>query len=134
VAHSLGGVVVKAALIKSASFKNHNRHPRQADIYASTSGVAFFGTPHRGSSKEGFGEILASIAKFCLRQPNKSLLETLKKDSHILEDQRDAWTTISNEMSVICVREELPTAIGMVSNGRAQIQEVLAHHNVIDCA
>lgn len=114
VAHSLGGLVVKAALIKSDGYNNHNRHASQADIYASTSGVAFFGTPHRGSSKEGYGEIIAGIAKFCLRQPNKSLLETLKEDSHILEGQRDAWTTISNDMQVICVREELPTAIGMI--------------------
>lgn len=134
VSHSLGGLVVKAALLKSDGYKNHNRHASQANVYASTSGVAFFGTPHRGSSKQGYGEILVGIAKLGMRQPNKSLLETLKKDSHILEGQRDAWTTISNDMRVVCIREELPTAIGMVSNGRVQSQETHANLGVIDRA
>ncbi|ETS83590.1 hypothetical protein PFICI_05466 [Pestalotiopsis fici W106-1] len=114
VAHSLGGLIVKAALIKSAEYKSHNRHPRQAEIYASTCGVAFFGTPHRGSSTEGYAEIIAGIAKLAWRRPNKSLLDALKENSQILEHQRESWTTISNNIPVVCVREELPTAIGMI--------------------
>lgn len=80
-----------------------------------TKGVVFFGTPHRGSSKENLGEVVASISKFCLRQPNTQLFATLRKDSHILENQRDQFTTISKDIVVYCIREELPTAVGMVS-------------------
>lgn len=115
VCHSLGGLVVKQALIKAANYMNNNRHPSLGAIYSSTNGVVFMGTPHRGSSKEAYADVLIRIAKVTLRQPNEQLLRTLRQDSHILENQRDDFTTISQSMSIICIREELPTGIGVVS-------------------
>ncbi|KAK8067630.1 hypothetical protein PG996_006742 [Apiospora saccharicola] len=88
VAHSLGGLVVKDALIAADNYRSHGRFPDQAEIYSSTKGVIFFGTPHRGSDKVALGEMLASIAKISLRQPNTQLLDALPQDSHILEKQR----------------------------------------------
>src|SRR4051794_2103562 len=87
--HSLGGLVIKQALIKSAGYNSHGRHPTLGEIYANTKGVIFLGTPHRGSDKEGLGEVVSKIAKFSFRQPNEQLLQTLKPVSHILENQRD---------------------------------------------
>ncbi|CZR51417.1 uncharacterized protein PAC_01293 [Phialocephala subalpina] len=101
ICHSLGGLVVKAALIESAAYNSHKRHPTLGEIYASTIGVIFLGTPHRGSSKENLGEVVANVAKLSFRQPNKQLLATLKTDSHILENQRDQFTTISSNLSII---------------------------------
>lgn len=47
IAHSLGGLVVKRALIYSSEvWGNKTRHYRS--IYVSTYGVLFFGTPHQG--------------------------------------------------------------------------------------
>jgi len=114
ICHSLGGLVVKEALITSDGYKTHRRHPALGEIYGSTIGVIFMGTPHRGSVKESYGEIAANIAKLSLRQPNKQLLQTLKPDSHIIEKQRDDFTTVSSDMSIVCIREELPTGAGMV--------------------
>ncbi|KAI1458489.1 hypothetical protein F4805DRAFT_140939 [Annulohypoxylon moriforme] len=114
VCHSLGGLVVKEALITSDNYRNHDRHPARGDIYAKTTGVIFLGTPHQGSSKESYGEIVANIAHLSFRQPNKQLLQTLNPDSHILEKQRNDFTTISNDMSIICIREELPTGAGII--------------------
>lgn len=54
-----------------------------SEIYAHTKGVIFLGTPHRGSSKEGLGEVVLKLVKF--RQPIAQLLQTLRDDSHILE-------------------------------------------------
>ena len=105
---------MKEALVKAAAYKNHSRHLDIAAIYVKTRGIIFFGTPHRGSAKASLGEIVAGISKYCLRQPNKQLLQTLKTDSHILENQRDQFVTISQGMHVVCVREVLPTAIGIV--------------------
>ncbi|KAI0426347.1 hypothetical protein F5Y09DRAFT_351359 [Xylaria sp. FL1042] len=85
-----------------------------AQIYRSTVGVVFKGTPHRDSSKETYGDVIAKIAKLSLRQPNKQLLQTLRPDSHILEKQRNDFTTISNNMTIVCVHEELHTALGMI--------------------
>jgi protein SERAC1 len=114
ICHSLGGLVVKEALIKSAAYNSHRRHPTLAEIYASTIGVIFLGTPHRGSDQETLGEVAANVAKLSFRQPNKQLLQTLKRESHILESQRDQFTTISSNLSIVCIREELPTGVGLV--------------------
>jgi protein SERAC1 len=112
--HSLGGLVIKQALIKSAEYNSHGRHPTLGEIYASTKGVIFLGTPHRGSDKESLGEVVSKVAKFSFRQPNEQLLQTLKLNSHILENQRDQFTTISKDLPIVCIREELPTVVGMV--------------------
>ncbi|KAI1214744.1 uncharacterized protein F4807DRAFT_7560 [Annulohypoxylon truncatum] len=117
VCHSFGGLVVKEALITSDNYRNHNRHPTRGAIYAKTIGVIFMGTPHQGSSKESYGEIVANIAYMSFRQPNKQLLRTLKPYSHVLEKQRNDFTTISNEMSIVCIREELPTGAGIIVPG-----------------
>ncbi|KAI0813459.1 hypothetical protein GGR55DRAFT_677101 [Xylaria sp. FL0064] len=109
ICHSLGGLVVKEALISSASYDHSNRFPQLAQIYRSTVGVVFMGTPHRGSSLETYGEIVVKIAKLSGRRPNAQLLQTLRPDSHILEKLRNDFTTISNNMVVMCFYEELPT-------------------------
>ncbi|KAI1415372.1 hypothetical protein F5Y13DRAFT_196709 [Hypoxylon sp. FL1857] len=114
VCHSLGGLVVKEALITSDSYKNHKRHPRLAAIYPRTIGVVFMGTPHRGSHQATYGEVAANVARLCFQQPNSQLLQTLREDSHILEKQREDFTTVSQDMYIVCVREELPTAAGLI--------------------
>lgn len=78
--------------------------------------MIFLGTPHRGSDKTDFANIIASVAKFSLRQPNKKLIRALSPDSDVLENQREQFTTITRETPIVCIREELPTAIGMVSS------------------
>lgn len=105
---------MKDALVTSASYKSHNRHPALGEVYGSTIGVVFMGTPHRGSSKASYGEIAVNVAKLSLRRTNTQLLRTLKPDSQILERLRDSFTTISNDMAIVCIREELPTGAGMV--------------------
>lgn len=58
---------MKEALIKSATLHSYKRHPALGEIYAKTTGVIFLGTPHRGSSQETLGEVVANIAKLALR-------------------------------------------------------------------
>lgn len=105
---------MKEALITSALYNKHEEHPALGDIYASTIGIVFFGTPHRGSSQESLAEVAANVAKLSLRQPNKQLLATLNQESHILEIQRERFKTVSANLSIVCIREELPTGLGMV--------------------
>lgn len=114
ICHSLGGLVVKEALITSDHYRAHGRHAALGGIYSNTIGVIFMGTPHRGSAKASYGEVAASIARLAFRQPNKPLLQTLKVDSHLLEKQRDDFTTVSNDLAIVCIREELPTGAGLV--------------------
>jgi hypothetical protein len=106
---------VKDALIKAASHHSHQRDRDLALIFLHTRGVIFLGTPHRGTEKEALGDFVARAANLGLRKANTQLLRSLRTDSHILEKQRDDFVTISNKFLVRCVKEELPTAIGMVS-------------------
>ncbi len=59
VAHSLGGILVKEVLRRSEV----DPDPKIKKIFTSTTGIFFFGTPHRGSRDwASFGEGLATIA------------------------------------------------------------------------
>lgn len=75
VAHSLGGIVVKRALVE-AKLDDSYKSIREA-----TYGIAFFGTPHQGGNFVKLGEIAASITRGVLRNPSNTLMEALKKDS-----------------------------------------------------
>ncbi|OBT98500.1 hypothetical protein VE01_03650 [Pseudogymnoascus verrucosus] len=102
------------ALIKSAAYQSHGRHPSLGEIYHNTKGVIFLGTPHRGSDKTDFANIIANVAKVSFRQPNKQLVGILSPDSDVLENQREQFTTITQNTPIVCIREELPTAIGVI--------------------
>ena len=61
VCHSLGGIVVKQAMISAHRNDNHKA------ILSATKGVIFMGTPHGGSSYAGRGKIMADIANVLSR-------------------------------------------------------------------
>ncbi|MCJ1270174.1 hypothetical protein MMC22_010070 [Lobaria immixta] len=75
VAHSLGGIVVKRALVE-AKLDDSYKSIREA-----TYGIAFFGTPHQGGNFAKLGDIAASIVRGVLRNPSNTFMESLKKDS-----------------------------------------------------
>ncbi|PMD40433.1 hypothetical protein L207DRAFT_633459 [Hyaloscypha variabilis F] len=114
VGHSLGGIVIKEALVRSSEMQKNGQNPTLGAIYTCTSGVVFLGTPHRGSDKIGLAQVVSSIAKLALRQPNDKVLRNLAEDSDILERQRESFTTISSKMPLVCLHEELPTGIGII--------------------
>ncbi|KAI0846574.1 hypothetical protein F5Y00DRAFT_271878 [Daldinia vernicosa] len=114
ICHSLGGIVVKEALNVSDIYRSHGRHPNLSEISAKTAGVIFMGTPHRGSDKASYGQIAVRVADLSFRQPNKELLRVLKPNQDTLEKQQDLFVSVSKDMHIVCIREELPTAIGMI--------------------
>jgi hypothetical protein len=59
VVHSLGGIVVKEMLRRSSSYRVQT-HLR--NIFKSTIGVMFFGTPHRGADPRGILQRIAEKA------------------------------------------------------------------------
>jgi hypothetical protein len=56
VAHSLGGILVKDAIIQSGKYENDLKYLSQ-----SCRAIFFFGTPHHGSSAARYGEILTNV-------------------------------------------------------------------------
>lgn len=91
VAHSLGGLVCKQAILLSRNTpESHLR-----DVFDSVKGVAFMGTPHRGSWMAGWASIPAS-ALGLVKSTNRSLLKVLETDDQLLELlQVNFWSCMS---------------------------------------
>ena len=78
VAHSLGGLVVKQALIEA---RKQTHDPDLLDIHDSTHAVIFFGTPHRGSDLASWGLLLSTIAEAVQLDTNNAVLRDLDSTS-----------------------------------------------------
>ena len=84
-AHSLGGIVLKRALVMLA----HEANDEDKMILESVKGLVFFGVPHRGMEISHF---LAMVAK----QPNEDLISrTLSPDSDLLPELHEQFSQIA---------------------------------------
>lgn len=94
VAHSLGGLIVKEAIIQMKRDKNH--HALLDSIY----GALFFGVPSQGME-------ITSLIPLVKDQPNQGLLHSLGKESQILRSQcRDFTKAFGRQDSeIICFFE-----------------------------
>ena len=82
IAHSLGGLVLKQALIQMASEDRVDRR-----IFQSTYGILFFGVPNQGMD---ISSLLAMVGS----QPNLPLLTMLSKDSGSLQGLVKKFRTV----------------------------------------
>lgn len=114
VGHSLGGLVIKQALIRSKEYFTSNQDLQLGSIGESTLGVIFLATPHRGSDTVRFADVIYRAAKLTGNLPNEHLLNALRKDSDVLEAQRASFATISKDMPIKCIYEELATMRHMI--------------------
>jgi len=73
ICHSLGGLVVKEALVEGTL------DPSYKSIVEATRLIAFFATPHRGGKYASVGDVAATIVKTSLRKPSNDLLNALKE-------------------------------------------------------
>ncbi|KAL6715939.1 hypothetical protein ACLMJK_006901 [Lecanora helva] len=102
-AHSLGGIVCKQALIKA------NENPRFKILLESTVGIVFFGTPHRGADTE-LGKFVGNICKISGvgligGGARNDLLNVLKKNSVKLRDIAGSFRHISGRFQIVTVYE-----------------------------
>ncbi|KAL8962363.1 MAG: hypothetical protein Q9193_001220 [Seirophora villosa] len=109
VVHSLGGIIVKAALNKSSAIQG----TRLKDIAPATFGVCFLGTPHRGSTSASLGKIAFDITKAATRRPNTRLLQGLERNSETLDQVGDTFAQTmlrsSRKLRISSFREEKET-------------------------
>lgn len=111
VAHSLGGIVVKSALLHSNS--THPGHLKEhRAIKTSTYGIIFMGTPHQGSESATWGMRLVGVASIFVHT-NDSLLKNLAKDSEILENVLAYYAGISSDFVTKFAYETYPTPLAM---------------------
>jgi pimeloyl-ACP methyl ester carboxylesterase len=88
VVHSLGGLVLKQALVIAAESGLRQYEP----IWEATKGVIFFGTPHRGSSLAKYGAQLARVPTALSMKPTPRLLESLRTGSFVLSQLNDSFS------------------------------------------
>ncbi|KAL2126466.1 hypothetical protein VTI74DRAFT_853 [Chaetomium olivicolor] len=80
VVHSFGGLVAKKALcLSEQAVETHQQY-----LHNSTVGLAFLGTPHRGSSIASFATGVAQILKAAQKRVNTEILALLRRDSEVL--------------------------------------------------
>ncbi len=109
IAHSLGGIVCKQALILAY------RNPLYSNILDSTIGIMFFGTPHRGArGTPEMGMVLGNIVDMCLKssgsrlfmgKTRKDLLASLSANSSTLRDVAQDFTHILDGLQIITFYE-----------------------------
>jgi len=56
--------------------------------------IIFLGTPHRGASIAGWGEIMSNIARLALQDSNKEIIRTMKVNNEVLDNINDEFKTI----------------------------------------
>lgn len=56
--------------------------------------IVFLGTPHRGSTYTGWGEIIANLATLALQDTNKRLIQTLEVNDEVLDNIHEEFKTI----------------------------------------
>jgi hypothetical protein len=89
VAHSLGGILTKRALLYSNDLRAASSEDFRS-VYISTYAIIFLGTPHTGSDMATWGHMVQSMAEAVI--PRKLfdsepvLLKTLKKDNETLQN------------------------------------------------
>lgn len=114
VAHSLGGIVCKRALIMA------KENPAYHDIVSNTIGILFFGTPHRGAvASPEIGIFLGQIvnlfmyslgARLFLGRTRTDLIENLKRNSENLEDTAMSFRhVLSEKLKIITIYESAET-------------------------
>lgn len=113
IAHSLGGLVCKKALLLSRETPEY--HLRS--IFESTKGIIFMGTPHKGSWMADWAKIPATALGF-IKSSNKSLFAILGTESQLLESIQIEFLATVRELreggrsfEVTSFFEELPLAM-----------------------
>jgi hypothetical protein len=100
IAHSLGGIVVKEMLRRSSSC--HLSQPPLHEVFESTIGIMFFGTPHGGADPRGFLQHVAEKAiKAAGFSVNKQIVDTLLPSAERLKELRDEFSPMAHQQGWI---------------------------------
>ncbi|CAI9635625.1 unnamed protein product [Alternaria burnsii] len=112
VAHSLGGIIVKSALIHSDAARRGALEEHRA-VKLSTYGILFMGTPHQGGSGVALGKLMVNVASVFMAADDR-LLQHLERDSEWLQQQLGQYGPISGDFVTKFAFEEYetPTVLG----------------------
>jgi hypothetical protein len=113
VAHSLGGLVCKEAILQSRN--NPEVHLRS--IFHNLKGIIFMGTPHRGSWMADWAKIPVRALRIA-KSTNRSLIQVLGTGDQFLESIQTRFLSMVRELheddrklQVTCFYEEIPLPV-----------------------
>lgn len=113
VAHSLGGLVCKEAILLS----RNNPESHLKGVFDNTKAIMFMGTPHTGSWLAKWAKIPAS-ALGIVKSTNGSLLDILATDNQLLESLQIRFLSMlrdlregNRRLEVTCFFEALPLPV-----------------------
>ncbi|CCX33417.1 Similar to Nephrocystin-3; acc. no. Q6AZT7 [Pyronema omphalodes CBS 100304] len=109
IGHSLGGLIIKSALILSSS-RNERHLPEQKSVKLSTCGILFMGTPHQGGSGVTLGKLAVNIMSL-YRYTNQEYLIHLERNSEWLEHQHSLYLPISADFRTVYFYETEKTKL-----------------------
>ena len=106
VAHSMGGIMVKRALV-SAYVSNTFR-----PIVDATTAVVFLGTPHHGSSLVGWARLASRMVAWAkLRHNSANAVKELEAFSNTLRDVTRDFKDIASRLAIRSFCEQKPTRL-----------------------
>ncbi|KAL8650824.1 MAG: hypothetical protein Q9226_004982 [Calogaya cf. arnoldii] len=112
VAHSLGGIVVKRALIYSTE-KRGRKTEHLRSIAVSTYGILFLGTPHFGYDTAKWTSWSLNVTCATLNDGSQSrLLEALKPNSETLQNIDRQFVELTSDFHIFYFHEMKPTKLG----------------------
>ncbi|GFF49854.1 protein SERAC1 [Aspergillus udagawae] len=114
VCHSLGGLVVKRALIYCRSVSNEKiEHLRS--IFVSTYGILFLGTPHNGSDVAKWGVLLQNICSAVLpkkfMESSPQLIKALRTNNETLQNINSLFADIMGRFHLYFFHETRSTDV-----------------------
>ncbi|OHW96849.1 ankyrin repeat protein [Colletotrichum incanum] len=121
IAHSVGGLVVKLALLKAS------RSERYKPFMYNCHGVSFFATPHRGSSYLSMNNLEDSIRRLLrLQRPlPRSISNYLRLGHRPLLRMHEEFSTIASELRIWTFYETIDSQLsGSGSTSRGLAKEV----------
>ncbi|KAB8257786.1 lipa and NB-ARC domain protein [Aspergillus pseudonomiae] len=114
VCHSLGGLVVKRALIYCKNVSDAKiQHLRS--IYVSTYGILFLGTPHNGSDIAKWGLLLQNICSAVLpkkyMETSSQLVKALRTNNETLQNINSLFADMMSRFHIYFFHETLSTDV-----------------------
>ncbi|KAK3985643.1 hypothetical protein QBC44DRAFT_274798 [Cladorrhinum sp. PSN332] len=114
VAHSLGGILVKRALLYSNDVRAHHQEDFRS-IFVSTYGIIFLGTPHNGSDIAIWGRVLQLMSDITiprkLFETQPTLLRALKRDNETLQGINSHFLDVYQRFRIHMVHENHRTDV-----------------------
>jgi len=116
VAHSLGGILVKGAILESSRCWNPQS---QLDLGQSCQAIIFFGTPHLGPNATEYGDKVAGFVDVLRRRVSRNVLRGLKPDGEVVAsinmdfyDLLNRSTPTEQKIQILSFQESIGVAFG----------------------